>query len=66
MKTNLMFPNWQLTSGQQTKMMFHCELYVCNINIVDIPEEVNLTWISQLTDYSNSNIICLMLITVSR
>ena len=35
------------------KMVVHCELYLCNINRLDIPEEVHLTWISQSTEYSN-------------
>ena len=32
-------------------MVAHCELYLCNINRLDIPEEVNLIWISQSTEY---------------
>ena len=35
------------------KMVVHCELYLCNINRLDIPEEVHLIWISQSTEYSN-------------
>ena len=31
----------------------NCELYSCHINTQDMPEEDNLIWISQLTEYSN-------------
>ena len=34
-------------------MVVYCELYLCNINNLDIPEEVLLIWISQSTEYSN-------------
>ena len=33
--------------------MVHCQLHLCNINRLDIPEGVNLIWISQSTEYSN-------------
>ena len=34
-------------------MVVHCELYLCNINRLDVPEEVHLIWISQSTEDSN-------------
>ena len=30
-------------------ILVHCELYLCNINRQDIPEEVHLIWISKST-----------------
>ena len=35
------------------KIVVHCELYLCNINRLDVPEEDHLIWISQSTEYSN-------------
>ena len=40
------------------KMLVHCELYLCNINRLDIRKEVNLIWISQSTEYSNYMSVC--------
>ena len=40
------------------KMVVQCELYLCNINRLDIPEEVHLIWISQSTEYNNICIHC--------
>ena len=38
--------NYSLNGGSD-------ELYLCNLNRLVIPEDVNLIWISKLTEYSN-------------
>ena len=39
-------------------MVVHCELYLCNINSIDILVEIHLIWISHSTEYSNYMSYC--------